>query len=193
MYFLNTRYPFSAGKTWTKIKTWIFNHFFTQLEISYTWQKPRNIEFIKDLDHLEGLVIESHRSFDLTPLSKCSELTYLNIGCQISKDTRVDLSSPPLDTYLGRDEMVLRSIYKTKSLRKITITGYGGRDLQAFETQSIERITINGSTALEGLTGIEKLPNLKLVEIERCPSLKRAAEFAFDYPNIQIYVDGKNQ
>jgi hypothetical protein len=185
--------PFDAGSNWGKIKAKAFDLFFSELHISYDWENPKDITFLPQLKSLKGLVVESTKSFDLSPIEKCDKLKYLNISCGIASATKLDLTLVPIETYLGKDHAKLDSIYSNDTLRRITITNFMHENLQRYTGQNIERITIDGSKSLNSLRGIEALKNLKLVEIENCPNLKRPLLYVNDYPFLRIYVDGTLQ
>lgn len=142
---------------------------------------------------MRGLEIESTKSFDLSPLKKCESLKYLNLACKIAKVSDIDLSRLPLERFVGKDDPKLETIYKNKTLNRLTVSNYRYSDLTQFETNALEHITIDGSKNLTSLKGIEKLPELKLVEIENCPQLKRPLLYSNDYPFLRIYVDGTLQ
>lgn len=183
-------YPFSAGKSWTKYKKYIFNHFFNTLSIDYKWEDPRDITFVKELEGFRGLEILSLKSFDLSPLQYCKELTYLNIACRVSKKTRLDLSKLNIRTYLGIDVESLASIYQAPELKRCTISNCNLTDFSEARLPHIERLTIIGSRTLVSLKGIENFPELKLVEIENCNKLKHPTLYHNGYPFLRIYIDG---
>lgn len=145
------------------------------------------------MKHIKGISIESTKAFDITPIGRCTELTYLSINSGIAKTSEIDLSALPLKRFVGKDDPRLKSIYKNKTLNRITISNYKYADLTQFEMDTIEHITIDGSRSLQSLKGIEHLPNLKLVEIERCPNLKRPTLYLNDYPFLRIYINGNMQ
>lgn len=182
--------PFDAGPSWSLLKTHLFNLLFSHLCISYHWMNPKNIRFIEDLSSLKSLAIESTRTFDLSPIETCTRLSYLNIVCNVSKQTQLDLSRLPLQTYLAADDDQLGSIYTNQTLRHLTITGYRGVDLQKIQGKRIERITIDGSKTLTSLKGLNHLEKLKLIEIERCPKLERPSRY-IDDSSVTVLVDGK--
>lgn len=182
--------PFDVGKRWNYAKARVFDLLFNELHISYHWANPRDIGFLSKLKNLRGLVIQSTKSFDLSPLEDCKRLTYLNIACGVSRDTKVNLALIPLKTYLGRDNPKLVSVYRNKTVRRITVSGYHYEDLTPFQGSNIEHITIDGSKTLTSLKGIELLGVLKLVEIENCPNISRPTLHTNDYPFLRIYING---
>ena len=181
--------PFQAGRHWTKLKAISYSLFFDQISISYDWQNPKDISFIKDLKHLKGLVIESAKSFDLTPIQDCDEVTYLNLACKLSKGTKLDISKLPISTYLGADEAGLASIYQSKTVKKLTISGARLKDFSKTNLVSLERLVVDGSKELESLKGLEKLENLRFVELIRCPNIKNPTQYFDGDSRVHIYVN----
>lgn len=181
--------PFEAGRRWSDRKTKLFNLFFDQIRLSFNWEGG-DLSFLANLTTLRGVVIETLRTIDLKPLEGCPKLEYLIVAGKISKKHIIDLSTLPLKLYIAEDSPQITGIYKNKSLRRISIYKYTGTDLATWETKNIEHISIEKSHTLTSLKGIEKFPQLKLVEIEGCQNLKRPLLYANDYPFLRIYVDG---
>lgn len=187
-------YPFSAGKSWSPLKTTIFNALFNLLVISFEWKDSDGLGFLRSLTGLKELQIETTRTLDLMPLSACGELKTLVIACKIKKGTKVDLTQlRSLQRYVGRDENELSGIYGVKSLKRVTLTGYLQLDFTKWDGENLEHLTIDGSDSLESLNGIQEMKNLKLVEINNCKKLKRPTLYQNGYPYLRIYVDGELQ
>lgn len=187
-------YPFSAGKSWSPFKTRLFNSFFNLLVISFNWENDDGLDFLRSLRGLQELQIESTRVLDLTPISSCTELKTLIIACKIKKGTHLDFTSlTKLRRYVGVDNGSLTGIYSVESLNRVTLTGYLQKDFTGWNGDNLEHITIDGSKSLESLNGIQNMENLKLVELNNCPRLKRPTLYKNDYPFLRIYFDGEMQ
>jgi hypothetical protein len=187
--------PYDAGKNWSNFKTKIFNTFFTSLRVSFIW-KGNNLEFLKNLKSLKEIVIESVRVIDIKVLEECVDLESIVIECKLPKNMQpLDLTKlSKLKFYLGKDFAQIASLYNNQNIKRIHIYGYRSADLSHWQNgAALEHILIDDSKELTSLMGIENMANLKLVEIENCPNLKRPTLFSNNYPFLRIYVDGELQ
>ena len=187
--------PYDAGERWSNYKTRIFNILFTSLRISFDW-KGGDLEFLKNLKSIKELIIESTKVIDIKAVEECASLESIILECKLPKNmqplnlTRLE----HLKFYKGRDYNQLSSIYDNPNIKRIHVYGYRSPDLSHWQnTATLEHIKIEDSSELSSLMGIDRMENLKLVEIEKCPNLKRPTLFSNDYPFLRIYVDGELQ
>jgi hypothetical protein len=147
----------------------------------YTAWRDKSIEFLRDVPFLERLDLWAVGIRDVSPLYLLANLKCLSLNMVTAaitfhhfpelQDLRIAgyrreipfASLPALQRVdLGNWNASLYSeVFHAKLLRRLSISGYTGRDLSQFhELESLEELGL-GASPIERLTGASKMPRLR--------------------------------
>jgi Leucine-rich repeat (LRR) protein len=145
----------------SKISKFMDKNKIHELELNYSrgWN-VEDISFLKEVPFLEVLIFISHQINDISPMYKLHALKKISLN-EYSKN-EIDFSQfPELEDCYLEWRPKAKSIFKSKSLKKIYIQNYKSKKIDDFsELKQLEELTL-GNSPIEDLSGLRGLINLR--------------------------------
>ena len=181
------------------ISEYIARHSIGELYLNYAkgW-KGKDLSFLAECPHLKAFSILDWNIDDVSPINSLHELTRLEVSTYCK--TEIDFDNFP---YLEECALTWRTkaktIFSCKSLRKLFLTRYSGKDMSRFlqltgleslsfasspmrniqdisELKKLRRLGLYNLRKLSSLSGIENLTALEELEIDGCTELEDIVE-----------------
>lgn len=128
---------------------------------------PKDLNFLKDLKGLKVLRIEFYGKTlkDAGALAELADLEELELGAKVAGE--VDFSELlKLKKVSIVDSLPTNSIFRNKAILDLDIVNFNGKDLEKLAGMvNLRRLSLYNPKELNSLRGVNKLNNLKTIEI----------------------------
>jgi len=145
------------------------NIFALRLSESAGW-KSDDLSFVAELPQLRGIEIYSWRVKDIKPIQNLINIESIGLQCEFKEKVDFSVFNNLADCYLMWRPKC-ESLFSCKSLKTLNIDKYPYQDLFRLNLLTrLERLQI-ASRKLESVKGIDKLTELKTLDLFNCPKL----------------------
>lgn len=186
-------FSYSAGGSWNKNKSKLFNRFYKSLEIypEGDFKTNADLSFLADLKNLQELFLYFSRLVDIKILEECKQLKHLDLTKTKAK-TAVNLSTSfALETIIFDDQPNLHSVYDNPNIKKVTVYNFQFENISVLRNMTyLEKLSIHNSKILFSLEGLDSLDNLKIVEINNCTNLSNVTAYSNLDRKITLRING---